>query len=85
MGVCQASALDYLLTWSLLWLGVTSCSIQKALTIKRGDFGLDWLISAEPVAEFDGIASGNSRSQNLVIDRLFLMEAEAISEPIAAP
>jgi acyl-CoA synthetase (AMP-forming)/AMP-acid ligase II len=85
VGVCQASALDYLLTWSLLWLGVTSCSIQKALTIKRGDFGIDWLISAEPVAEFDGIASGNSRSQNLVIDRLWLMEAEAISEPIAAP
>lgn len=85
VGVSQSAALDYLLTWALLWLGVTSCSIQKSLEIKRGDFGIDWLLTATPESEFDTGDNDGQKSRNLVIDRLWFMEAEAIAEPISAP
>lgn len=85
VGISQKSSVDYLLTWALLWLGVTSCSIQKTISIKRKDYGIDWLLSAVLLPEFDSTVSDTGKSQNVVVDRLWLMEAEAISEPIAAP
>jgi len=85
VGVDQNSNVDYLLTWALLWLGVSSCSLQKTISIKRDDYGIDWLLSAVAVPKFDGETSEGSKSRNLVVDRLWLMEAEALAEPIPAP
>ena len=85
VGISQGSGIDYLLTWSLLWLGVAGCSLPKELSLAKGDFGIDWLLSKAPAAEFDGDLNPEDKPSNIVVDRLWLMEAEAISEPISAP
>jgi long-chain acyl-CoA synthetase len=85
VGIDQNSSIDFLLSWSLLWLGVGACSIQKGTSVKRGDYGIDWLLSERAAPEFENTVSDVSKSQNVVVDRLWLMEAEAISEPIDAP
>lgn len=85
VGISQGSAIDYLLSWSLLWLGVPGCSLPKEIGLAKGDFGIDWLLSNAPAAEFEGDLNPADKSLNVVVDRLWLMEAEAISEPIAAP
>jgi acyl-coenzyme A synthetase/AMP-(fatty) acid ligase len=85
VGIDQNSSIDFLLSWSLLWLGVAGCSIQKGTTVKRGDYGIDWLLSETAAPWFESAVSDGTKSQNVVVDRLWLMEAEALSEPMYAP
>lgn len=84
IGISHSSGIDYLLSWSLLWLGISSCSRPEDLPLVGADLGLDWLALSAPTSESEGVLGHGIEPSNLVIDRLWLMEAEAISEPIAA-